>query len=74
MTVVGSNLVNHLLGEGVGVTIFDAFLRRGAHENVAWLSTNYNGPKLRVVRGDVRNFGAVQAVVEDADVIYHLAG
>src|SRR5262249_24421118 len=30
--------------------------------------------KLRVVRGDVRNFRAVQAVVQDADVIYHLAG
>src|SRR5215204_4917141 len=71
---IGSNLVNHLLGEGLDVTIFDTFLRRGAHENVAWLSTNHNSPKLRVVRGDVRNFGAVQAVVEDADVIYHLAG
>src|SRR5262245_13425788 len=71
---VGSNLVNHLLGEGLDVTIFDAFLRRGAHANVAWLSNKYKGPKLRVVSGDVRNFGAVQAVVQGADVIYHLAG
>src|SRR5215831_8556146 len=71
---VGSNLVNHLLGEGLDVTIFDAFLRRGAHANGAWLSNKYKEPKLRVVRGDVRNFGAVQAVVQDADVIYHLAG
>ena len=71
---VGSNLVNHLLGEGLDVTIFDAFLRRGAHANGAWLSNKYKGPKLRVVRGDVRNFRAVQAVVQDADVIYHLAG
>jgi len=71
---VGSNLVNQLLSEGLDVTIFDAFLRRGAHENVAWLSTNHKVPKLRVVSGDVRDFEAVQAVVEDADVIYHLAG
>src|SRR5215813_5841140 len=71
---VGSNLVNHLLGEGLDVTIFDAFLRRGAHANGAWLSNKYKEPKLRVVRGDVRNFGDVQAVVQDADVIYHLAG
>lgn len=71
---VGSNLVNHLLGEELDVTIFDAFLRRGAHENVAWLSAKYKSPKLRVVKGDVRNFQAVQAVIEDADVIYHLAG
>jgi CDP-paratose 2-epimerase len=71
---VGSNLVNHLLGEGLDVTIFDAFLRRGAHKNVEWLSSKYNGPKLRVVSGDVRDFQAVQSVIEDADVIYHLAG
>jgi CDP-paratose 2-epimerase len=71
---VGSNLVNHLLSEGLDVTIFDAFLRRGAHENVAWLSTKYKTPQLRVVRGDVRNFRAIQAAVEEADVIYHLAG
>src|SRR5215471_21605800 len=71
---VGSNLVSHLLGEGLEVTIFDAFLRRGAHENAAWLSTQYKGRKLRVVRGDVLDFKAVQAVVEDADVIYHLGG
>src|SRR5262249_6699262 len=71
---VGSNLVNHLLGEGLDVTIFDAFLRRGAQENVAWLSTKYKAPQLRVVRGDVRNFRAVQAAVEDTEVIYHLAG
>ena len=66
---VGSNLVNHLLGEGLDVTIFDAFLRRGAQENVGWLSTRYQAPKLRIVRGDVRNFRAVQAAVEDADEI-----
>jgi CDP-paratose 2-epimerase len=71
---VGSNLVSHLLGEGLDVTIFDAFLRRGAHENAAWLSTKHKGRKLRVVRGDVRDFEAVQAVVEDVDVIYHMAG
>ena len=71
---VGSNLVNHLLSEGLDVTIFDAFVRCGAHENVAWLSTKYKTPQLRVVRGDVRNFRAIQAAVEEADVIYHLAG
>jgi CDP-paratose 2-epimerase len=71
---VGSNLVSHLLEEGLDVTIFDTFSRRGTHANVAWLSNKYKGSKLRVVRGDVRNFRAVQAVVQDADVIYHLAG
>jgi CDP-paratose 2-epimerase len=71
---IGSNLVSHLLEEGLDVTIFDTFSRRGTHANVAWLSNKYKGSKLRVVRGDVRNFRAVQAVVQDADVIYHLAG
>ena len=71
---VGSNLVNQLLAAGENVTVFDALLRPGAAHNVAWLQSHPQSFRLRLVRADVRDFGAVQAVVRDADIIYHLAG
>lgn len=71
---VGSNLVNSLLGDGLSVTVFDAFLRRGATDNVAWLRKNARASELRVVQGDVRNFESLRGIVRDVDVIFHLAG
>jgi CDP-paratose 2-epimerase len=69
---VGSNLTNSLLADGFDVTVFDAMLRAGSKENLAWLRSRSN--RLRVVQGDVRDFKAVKDVVADIDVIYHLAG
>lgn len=71
---VGSNLVNSLLADGLDVTVFDALLRRGAQTNIAWLQNHPQRSRLRVVKDDVRNFVAVQNAIQDADVIYHLAG
>jgi CDP-paratose 2-epimerase len=71
---VGSNLVNSLLDDGLRVTIFDAFLRQGAYDNVAWLQQNPRSAKLSVIKEDVRNFAAVRDAVTTADIIYHLAG
>src|SRR5262249_41729340 len=70
---VGSNLVHSLLGDGHRVTVFDALLRRGTEHNLAWLRQQHDG-RLRFVRADVRDFDAVRAAVEGADLIYHLAG
>jgi CDP-paratose 2-epimerase len=69
---VGSNLTANLLTEGFDVTVFDAMLRAGSQENLAWLRRISNG--LRVIHGDIRNFRAVKDAVTDAGVIYHLAG
>src|SRR6266571_9196164 len=71
---VGSNLVSSLLGDGLSVTVFDALLRRGAHDNLAWLRDNPRSAGLGVVKADVRDFEAVRAAVRDVDIIYHLAG
>jgi CDP-paratose 2-epimerase len=71
---VGSNLVNSLLGDGHDVTIFDALSRTGSERNLAWLSSQHRNGQLRCVRGDIRDFDALQAAARDADVIYHLAG
>ncbi len=71
---IGSNLVSHLLAAGENVTVFDALLRPGAAHNVAWLQSHPQSSRLRLTRADVRDFDAVQVAVNDADVIYHLAG
>ncbi len=71
---VGSNLVHGLLREGCHVTVFDALLRHGTENNLAWLQRHHGDGRLRFVRGDVRDFEAVQAAVSEAGVIYHLAG
>jgi CDP-paratose 2-epimerase len=69
---VGSNLAKNLLTDGADVTIFDALVRAGSQENLAWLRQRSN--RLRFVRGDVRDIEAIKEVVADVDVIYHLAG
>src|SRR5229473_6769213 len=63
---IGSNLVAHLLAAGENVTVFDAPLRPGAAHNVAWLQSHPQSSRLRLVRADLRDFDAVQAVVRDA--------
>jgi CDP-paratose 2-epimerase len=69
---VGSNLTANLLTDGFDVTVFDAMLRAGSQENLAWLRRISN--RLRVIQGDIRNFRVVKDAVADAGVIYHLAG
>src|SRR6266852_3262705 len=71
---VGSNLVSDLLAAGQNVTVFDALLRPGAAQNIAWLQSHPQSSQLRVIKADVRDFDAVEAAVSDAEVIYHLAG
>jgi CDP-paratose 2-epimerase len=68
---VGSNLTDNLLTDGFDVTIFDALVRAGGEENLAWLRRHSN--RLHFVRGDVRDIEAVKDAVADVDVIYHLA-
>jgi len=71
---VGSNLVSSLLADKFDVTVFDAFLRLGNQDNVAWLQQHRESSHLRILIGDTRDFAAVQAAVADADTIFHLAG
>jgi CDP-paratose 2-epimerase len=71
---IGSNLVSNLLSDKFDVIVFDALLRRGSQDNIAWLQQHPQNSRLQMVNGDVRNFKAVQAAVAHADVIFHLAG
>jgi CDP-paratose 2-epimerase len=69
---IGSNLASCLLREGITVTIFDAFSRPGASQNIAWLRSNCHAHALGVVQQDIRNFEAVRDAMRDANVVYHL--
>ena len=69
---VGSNLTSNLLSDGFDVTVFDALLRPGSQENLAWLQQHSNRPHF--VKEDVRNFKAVKNAVAEVDIIFHLAG
>jgi CDP-paratose 2-epimerase len=70
---IGSNLADRLLGRGQQVTILDDCSRPGSQANVQWLRARHDSA-LSVITGDVRDRNAVTAVVDGADVVYHLAG
>ena len=69
---IGCNLAHALLQDGQQVRIFDNLSRQGTERNLVWLQEQHPDG-LEFVRGDVRDFAAVQEAVQDADVIYHLA-
>ena len=70
---IGSNSAARFLSGGHQVTIFDNFSRVGGEANLAWLESRHGSDCLRVVRGDVRDYGAVVEALAGADVVLHLA-
>jgi CDP-paratose 2-epimerase len=71
---IGSNYADHLVGRGAQVTIFDNLSRRGADKNLAWLRETHGADSFELVIGDVRDAGALDELVADAEVVAHLAG
>lgn len=69
---IGTNLADRLLREGKDVVLFDNVGRAGVEENLEWLRREH-GSRLRFVRGDVRDFGAVEKAMNGADAVFHLA-
>jgi CDP-paratose 2-epimerase len=70
---VGTNLAHRLAQAGRTVRILDHFARRGSRQNAAWLEKKHR-TRVTVRQGDVRNRRAVEAMVDGASVVYHLAG
>jgi nucleoside-diphosphate-sugar epimerase len=66
---VGSHLVDQLLGEGFEVTVLDDF-STGRMRNI---SPHKKLEEFHLVRGDVRDIGVVEKVVEDVDAVLHEA-
>jgi UDP-glucose 4-epimerase len=66
---IGSHLAEHLLAGGNSVAILDD-LSTGRRENIAHLLSN---PNVKFVHDTVENASAVAALMEKAEICYHLA-
>ena len=64
---IGSHLCDALVAEGKEVTVLDN-LSTGAKKNIAHLEG-----KIKVVEGDIRDQKLVESLVEDSDLILHMA-
>ncbi len=60
---IGNNLVNALLRDGAQVRVFDRYPSRFQEPN----------PKVEYITGDLGNHGEVRDVVNDIDIVFHLA-
>ncbi len=69
---IGSNLAVRLVQEGYKVILFDNFSRFGTMVNAKSLQESLPKNKLEIVKGDVRNYREVLAVL-NTDVVFHLA-
>jgi CDP-paratose 2-epimerase len=69
---VGSNLADALLADGERVVVADNFSRAGVRLNAQWLRQRH-GSRVRIETLDVRDAGAVRAVVDGAKAVYHFA-
>jgi UDP-glucose 4-epimerase len=67
---IGSSVVDQLLAAGAGeVTVLDNLVR-GRRENLA---EALNSPAMRLVEGDIRDRSLVSELMEDTDLVFHLA-
>jgi nucleoside-diphosphate-sugar epimerase len=66
---IGAHLVKRLLDLGTDVVILDDF-SAGRLANTGDFAP---GPKLRVVRGDIRDHATVKNALVDVDIVFHLA-
>ncbi len=71
---IGVNAARRFVERGDEVTVYDSLSRRGARENLAWLSSLPGASALETVTGDVRDAGRLAAAARGQDLILHLAG
>lgn len=69
---IGCNSADFFLEQGDEVVIFDNLSRIGTEDNLRWLRARH-GDRLQFCHGDVRDFEALAAAVQGADVVLHLA-
>jgi len=66
---IGSNLVDALLAQGHEVSVIDN-LSTGGFRNIRH---NMDNPRFRFVNDTILSTGTLERLVEEADVVYHLA-
>jgi CDP-paratose 2-epimerase len=69
---IGTNLSNRLLSDGHEVVLFDNVGRAGVEENLNWLRRQHRN-RIQFVKGDVRDYGAVETVMRGSEIVFHLA-
>lgn len=69
---IGSHIVESLLGQGHSVRVLDNF-STGKRENVDELTQRFDGNKLEILEGDVRDASRVGEAVRGVDIIFHEA-
>ena len=73
---IGSNLSDYLLSKTEeSVVIFDNLSRKNVVKNKEWLEQKYpHNPRLKIIKGDIRDFETLKKSMTDATKIYHIAG
>ena len=70
---IGSNYACRRILNGDDVTVYDNLSRRGAKENLEWISSKTHSKSFDFVKGDVRDYKLLMSAVKGKDVIIHLA-
>lgn len=69
---IGSNLADRLAGLGHDVIVYDALSRPGVSTNLDWLRARH-GSKIQAIVADLRNRDTLDAAIDRAGAIFHLA-
>lgn len=69
---IGSHIVSALLAQGASVRVLDNF-STGRRENIEELTRLFDGNRLEVMEGDLRDASRVGEAVRGVDVIFHEA-
>ena len=69
---IGSHIAQTLLEQGHSVRILDNF-STGKRENIEFLSRQFDGARLEVLEGDVRDASRVGEAVSGIEIIFHEA-
>lgn len=69
---IGSNLAERIASEKRDVIVYDLLARPGVEANLDWLVKRH-GRRIRHIRADIRDRGAVEAAAKDAIAVFHYA-
>ena len=71
---IGVNAASHFASRGWSVIVVDNLSRRGTDQNLSWLMQQH--PDIRFERKDIRDAGAMEAVLQHTqpEMVLHLAG
>ncbi len=69
---IGSNLASYF-SKTNDITVFDSLARKGSEKNLAYLKSAVYAKKIRFVKGLITDTVLIAKLVEETDVILHLA-